>query len=356
MSKAPSEDNKIKIPLMWRLRAWWHGYDLEDVRARLSKSDDEPMAKSPEDNRGNNPKDSGHPDNLPQPDDGTSDTDDGAFDIDDDIEFIESDHIAVKAVWDTDRAHVAQVFWGDGFCGPGGPENIIAMTAPLNINSKRSAMVIGAGLGGPVRAMQKEYDTPVDGYESSKELATAGMEMSEVAGVAQDAPVSHIDFENTPRFPRSYDRAYAKESLFIITDKSNLVQSIFDHLKKDGLFLLTEYILSENADQSSILFDQWRTLEPYQPRPVSSDEMESCLENAGFSITVNEDITDFYLDLIVAARIHAKKVIKTMEADDVKDPTILKYMHNEAIFWDTRAKLLRSGDLKVIKYLGLKSS
>lgn len=368
MNKTSSGKTKTKTPLKWRLIAWWHGYDLDDVKTKLSTSDDIPQTsknaplqptKSFIDQQESEEQydfEDKPTASYPQ-DDGEdlSGNDDSAIDVDDDIEFINDDQVVIKAVWDTDRAHVAQVFWGDGFCGPGGPENIINMTEPLSINSNRTIMVVGAGLGGPVRAMQKEYNTPVDGYESSKKLATDGMEMSQEAGVAQDAPIIHFDFENSTRFSRKYDRAYAKESMFVIANKSQLIQTIFDHLKKDGLFLLTEYVLSEKADQSSALFNKWRKLEPYEPRPVSTVDMEAYLEDAGFSIRVNEDITDFYLDLIVDARAHAKKIIDTMEADDVVNVTILKYMHNEAIFWDTRAKLLRKGDLKVVRYLAHKS-
>lgn len=355
MSKAPSEnDDEIKIPLIWRLRAWWHGYDMEDVKAKLAGTDGvlsedaAQPAKKPQESVSEQPKS----------EESQSDNDDSAVDedVDEDSDSSENGHVAVKAVWDTERAHVAQVFWGDGFCGPGGPENIISMTASLNINSKRTTMVIGAGLGGPVRAIQKEYDTPVDGFETAEKLAAAGMNMSLEAGVAQDAPIIHLDLENVTEFARSYDRAYAKESMFIISNKPQLIQTIFDSLKKDGLFLLTDYILSEDADQDSASFKKWCKLEPYEPKPVISSTMESYLEDAGFSMKDNEDITDFYLNLISDARSHANKVINAMESDNVKDVTILKYMHNEAVFWDTRANLLRDGDLKVIRYLGLKSS
>lgn len=369
MSKGSSENKKTKIPLKWRLNAWWNGYDLDDLKAKLSKPMSNPERSNeslknpatPDFHNQNSPdvhnKNSieKHSPETPPPEIYNSYDRNGPASIDDDIEFSEDDHVVVKAVWDNNRAHVAQVFWGDGFCGPGGPENIINITESLKINSKRSIMVVGAGLGGPVRTMQKEYNTPVDGYESSTRLATDGMIMSVEAGVAQDAPIMHLDFENMTKFARRYDRAYAKESLFTIGNKLSLIQTIFDHLKDDGLFLLTDYVLSESADQSNALFNKWRLLEPDEPKPVTAGDMRSYLTNAGFTLRVNENITDLYLDLIGQARAHAKNVINTMEADGVQNLSILKYMHNEAAFWDTRAKLLRDGDLRVMKYLCYKS-
>jgi len=372
MSKAAPEDKKTKIPLKWRLKAWWHGYDLKDVKNKLSTPGealshrDETGASSPAKPKKSymDQKDSeeeyhfedkttaSYP--VEEDEEEPKDNENSSAADDEDFEFSEDDHVAVKAVWDTERAHVAQVFWGDGYCGPGGPENIIAMTEPLKLNSKRTAMVVGAGLGGSVRAIQKEYNTTVNGYETAEKLASDGLEMSVEAGVAQDAPVIHLDLENITEFSGKYDRAYAKESLFIIGKKSQLIQKIYDHLKKDGLFLLTDYFLTEDADETSDLYKKWRLLEPYEPRPVPAGVMESYLRDSGFNIQENEDITDFYLSLIAKARTHAKNIINSMEAEDVKDLTILKYMHNEAIFWDTRARLLKNGDLKVIRYVANK--
>jgi len=357
MTRGPTGDKKTKIPLKWRLSAWWNGYDLDDVRARLSQHmtstevpgdladlsalSTPPSQSSPQVNRV-----------TPQYESKIS------HDVeknDTEIEFSD-DHVVVKAVWDTQRAHVAQVFWGDGFCGPGGPEQIIKITEPLNINSKRSTMVIGAGLGGPVRALQKNHKTPVDGFESSERLAIDGMQMSVDAGIAQDAPILQLDFENITEFSRRYDRAYSKESLFTIENKMGLIDTIYDHLKKDGLFLLTDYVLAESADPNTALFEKWRLIEPEAPKPITAGDLRGLLTNAGFSLQVNDNITDLYLDLIAQARTHALKVLNAMEKDGAHNLSLIKYMHNEAAFWDIRAKLLRNGDLRVMKYMCLKSS
>lgn len=376
MNKKPSVDNSTKTPFMLRLKAWWHGYDIEDFKANLSKNEGEPskeMEKLSTDSSKNSNKSSVEQEepeegyhfedkpvaSYPEADDedlgdgdiNTNLDSDSSIKPDSDFDLEEDKHEIVKAVWDTDRAHVAQLFWGDGYCGPGGPDNIISMTAELGINSRRKTMVVSAGLGGPVRAIQKEYDTTVDGYEPSEQLAKDGMEMSLKAGVAENAPILHHELENCIGFNSSYDRVYVKEALFIINEKSQLIQAISNHLKEDGIVLLTDYVVTEDTDQESALFKKWRTLEPYEPKPESSEFMENCFTESGLTIRSSEDLTGFYLHLISKTRKHARTVLAAMEAEDLKDINMIKYMHNEAVLWDTRAKLLESGDLKVFKYL-----
>lgn len=369
MNEKTSVENKAKSPFVLRVMAWWHGYTVEEYKKILINPDDnsskdnaqtsEVSSKKPKKSYYDQ-KDSEeeyHFEDKPVASYSQDDSedqigdDDPEMEFDNDLGFDEDGHVVVKAVWDTDRAHVAQVFWGDGYCGPGGPDNIIGMTAELGINPKRTTMVLGAGLGGSVRTIQKEYDAKVDGYETSEQLATDGMEMSLKAGVAEHAPIIHQDLENCTSFDRSYDRVYIKETLFIINEKSQLIETIYNHLKADGIVLLTDYVVTEGADQNNALFKKWAKLEPYEPNPVLSEYLEVCLKGAGFTIRGTEDLTEFYLHLISKTREHARTVLTSLEGEDLNGVNMIKYMHNEAVLWDTRAKLLQSGDLKVVKYL-----
>lgn len=30
----------VKVPLKWRMKAWWEGYDLDDIRKRLAREEE----------------------------------------------------------------------------------------------------------------------------------------------------------------------------------------------------------------------------------------------------------------------------------------------------------------------------
>ncbi len=359
-----SNNNKNKPKLSTRLKAWWHGYDVDDVVATESKNHNNAPAIKEEKANSAAATEEHKPSWLKEEEEAEyhfEDTSVAEYDAENSPEDEEEDdydyeamlknHIPVKAVWDTERAHVAQMFWGDGYCGPGGPDNIINMTAELRINSRRTTMVLGGGVGGPVRAIQKEYDTEVDGYEPSEQLAKDGMEMSQEAGVSDMAPIIHLDLENATEFNRSYDRVYAKEALFTIEAKDKLVGAIANSMKEDGVLLITDYIATDSANLDNPLFQKWKLLEPYEPRPVKENLMESLFALSGLTLKSKEDLTGFYLHLMEQTREHAREVISTIDSSDESKLNTIKYMHNEAVLWDTRLRLLQKGDLKVMKYI-----
>ena len=259
-----------------------------------------------------------------------------------------------KFSWSDARIQVAQLIWGDGYCGPGGPDNVIAMSKLLALSPKQSAMVIGAGLGGPARVLAQEFGVWISGYEHSEQLAARGMQMSKDAGLEKKAPIYFKDFEKVEPFDRNFDRAYSKEAFFTIEKKGELLKEIFTNLKEDSLFLLTDYVIRDVDVLQSTDVQKWLRQEPLDPYPVTSETMVNHLKEAGFNIRVNEDITDHYIELIQDAWADADKVVKSLSSQGPDASDNLQAIMKEAQFWSQRTKLLRSGLLQVHRYLAHK--
>ena len=81
-------------------------------------------------------------------------------------------------LWDAKRVNISQYIWGEGYCGPGGPEHIVSMSKLLALSPKMSMMCLGAGLGGPTRTLADKFGVWVSGYEESEHLVEAGNELS----------------------------------------------------------------------------------------------------------------------------------------------------------------------------------
>tara|TARA_B100001939_G_scaffold336752_1_gene340232 strand:+ start:16591 stop:17565 length:975 start_codon:yes stop_codon:yes gene_type:complete len=319
MANMDANHKEIKVPWRWRFKAWWEGYDVADMEARLRA-------------RGGKASYKELTQKEPEPP----------------AEPVE------KVNWDALRIEVSQLIWGDGYCGPGGPENVVAMSKLLALSPKHSAMVIGAGLGGPARVLAQEFGVWINGYESSAKLAAAGMEMSKKAGLEKKAPIYHQDLENIEAFERNFDRALAKEALFTVRRKNNLLKVVHTHLKDDSLFLITDYVIRDMDSLQHPDVQQWLSQEPHDPHPVTSDMMVQSLEKAGFRIRVNEDITEHYLDMIAEAWATADQVVKLLSRQGPEASDSLNAIMREAQFWNRRTKIMRSGELKVCRYLAHK--
>ena len=101
----------IKVPIKWRMKAWWEGYDIDDIKAKLNRGDEDPFLDDEED------------------------------------EEDELDGNAPEAMsWSNKRLETAQLIWGEGYCGPGGAEHELDVRA---FGNARFACCSGITVNGP---------------------------------------------------------------------------------------------------------------------------------------------------------------------------------------------------------------
>jgi len=327
------ERDADKLPLKLKLKAWWEGYDAQEFAERMgiglgSEKDDEHNGSSASDAAA-----------APEP---------AAEDKEDLLAPSDGD------AWSDARAAVSQLIWGEGYCGPGGSEQIISMTQLLALDPKMSMLVVGASLGGPARALSQNFGVWITGLEASGKLVQQGNEISKVKGMAKKVTLAQYDPEDVAKFDRNYDRIFAKESLFTVEKKKDLIAHLFDATKKEGLFLLTDYVLGSESVVMKEEFREWRDREPTRPFCVLSDELEGMVKNAGFAVRVSEDISKQYIDLISKAWKDAGTVVaELMKSEDGKH--LIDPLLSEAEFWARRSKMLQSGQLQVWRILAYKT-
>tara|TARA_R110002096_G_scaffold257381_1_gene450731 strand:+ start:52378 stop:53343 length:966 start_codon:yes stop_codon:yes gene_type:complete len=316
-----SKETTVKVPMKWRLKAWWEGYDLDDIKARLARGEDiEEIANEPE-------------------------------------EVTEPESDAPEAmVWDDKRLETAQLIWGEGYCGPGGPEYVTSMSKLLGMSSKMSVAVIGAGLGGPSRVLANEFGAWITGYEQSENLADKGMALSVKAGLESKAPIKHYDPSSDEPFERTFDRAYSKEALYTVEDKPKLLQNVFDQLKDGGLFLINDYTLSSADALADKDVQKWIRQEPSQPFPIPNDKMEKLLTDCGYILRVNEDITDQYIDMIAKSWAGVDKVIESLTKSKEDQSETIQRLIKEAEYWMLKSKTMKDGHVKAWRFLVYKPS
>lgn len=322
------EATKEKIPLKLKLKAWWEGYDSDEVRAAFlatqGQEEEEEAAPAPV------PKKEAKKEPKK-----------------------ESGNEAPVDIWNEKRVDIAQYIWGEGYCGPGGPEHIITMSKLLALSPKMSMMCLGAGLGGPARTLADKFGVWVSGYEESEHLVEAGNEMSVKAGMAKKADLHHYVADGSVDFGRKFDRVLAKEYLFQVENKKGLLGATFEATKPDGLILITEYVLGSEGAVSSDAYREWKDSEHGKVFPVTEEELKEMVEGVGFSVRVHEDISEQQVSLIAGAWAGADKVIAELTKD--KDGmALVNTLLEEAEFWARRSKLLTDGTLKLWRTLGYK--
>lgn len=311
-----------RLPFRLRLKAWWEGYDPAELAARLARAAPAPMPE---------PAPPATPAGIAAP------------------------APAAHDPWTAARTEIAQFIWGEGYCGPGGPGQIVGMCKLLALSEEMSLLEIGAGLGGPARALAEQFGTWVTGYEASAELAARAEDLSVRAGLARKAVVHAYDPAAVADFERSFDRALAKEALVHIEDKARLLGLIEERLKASGLFLITDYVLGEDGEADADAVAQWRAEEAVrQPfYPVTAESLTALVKQAGFAVRVDEDITGTYRDLIAAAWKGADRAAAELAARD-DAAALLHTLLTEGEVWARRVHMMDAGALKVRRILASK--
>lgn len=301
------------------MKAWWEGYDTDDIKKRLKeRQPDLPPAEEQKE--------------APK-------------------------KISVDTLdpWDEETIDIAQYIWGKGFCGPGGPDYIVALSKLLALSPEMSMLQLGASIGGPARVLVERFGVWITGYEESATMVDKGNKLSKMAGLERKAMLNQYDPENVEDFDRKFDRALSKEALFTIQNKNNIIAKIEDKLKPGGLFLMTEYVLGSDAVMGKDRYKEWVVGERHHPYPVLAEEMVDLVKKNNLQVRVSEDISMQYIDMINQAWAGADEVAAKLAKQDDGTQKIQVLMR-EAEFWTRRKKLLESGDLKLWRIVANKKS
>lgn len=309
----------VKVPLGLRIKAWWEGYSAAQLQAALREKMGQPPPPAPIKVA---PAVRAQENELP---------------ID---------------PWNNERIDVAQLIWGAEFCGPGGPDHVIANSKLLTLTPEMSMIDLGAGLGGPARVLAEHFGVWVTGYEMSAALVESGNAMSLMAGKARKAQILPFDKDAEQHFDRRFDRALATHFFSKITEKGRVIEKVAAALKPDSLILVNDYFGTDQQALQEPAMVTWMARENQPLHLTTGAAFVDQLNWAGLHVRVNEDVSEEYSEMVNAAWKNADKVVAKLMAGPEMHlaATVLK----EAEIWTTRMNMLRSKRIEVRRILAAK--
>lgn len=289
--------------LRGRLHAWWEGYDFE------------PAEPAPE------------VDDAPEPEPAPP----------------------TPEEWTQARQEIVQKLWGEGFSTPGEAEHVKMLVKPLGLTEKQSVLDINPGLGGTSRVVAEDTGAWVTGLEADNDLATAGMEISVMSGMAKKAP---IQFFTPPKIDirgHTMDAVVSKEGLYVLPEKEIVFEEIYKVLKPVGQLLFTDYMLPKN-DHTSPALEAWIAAETPTPIPWSVDQTVARLKDIGFEVRISEDMTDGVKSLVMKGW---QSLVAGIEPGQLSQAAAGAVV-GEAEIWCRRLALFEAGDLRCYRIHALK--
>lgn len=254
------------------------------------------------------------------------------------------------AEWETPRTRIAQLVWGQGFDKPGGATHILNLAKPFGLDSSKSMLDFGTGLGGGARAISKEFETWVTGYEADPELSRAAKQLSVIGGVDRKADIQRFVAGEFQLSPNSFDSILSSESLHNFESKHEILLSLQKGLKARGQLSMTDFVLGENISPKD------SRLQAMQATPIDlwrPDQYERRMDEINLDLRITEDITETYRKMILQGWMHFAQGDPTSMATARAHPGAVLAELN---IWTKRLEALEQGLLRVVRFYAIKKT
>jgi len=254
------------------------------------------------------------------------------------------------AHWSDWRIDLMERLWGTGFLLPGGADFVSELTRPLNLGSKTSVLVLGAGMGGPSNSIAKEFGAFIDGIEPDPELAVAGTKRATIVKGMSRVTIKNLSIDDDSAFARKYDAIFGQEILLQRANVSQLLDRCANALKENGKLVITDFTSADETAGSSI--EAWLKREKAAGPTREEGELRALFTEAGFRMRTVEDLTDRYIGLVHNGWVALERSLRANAAN--RD--ILLGMIEEAERWTQRVMLLKSDQIGYTRLFATKKT
>lgn len=303
---------RVAPPLSTRFRAWWDGVDAADLAAAHAV----PVAAASAKKSGV----SGKMRELP---------------------------------WNTPRVQMLQSLWGPGFSQPGGSDFSLWLANPCMLDPSLTVIELGAGLGGTSRAIERELGCWINGFERDLEIATAGMGLSTLAGLANKAPIERYDPEDLDLKPAAYDCILSRETIFSIKNRKGFFDQVGRALKVGGHLAYVDIVQIPIEGEPRPTYRAWVKGERHHCAPWSlTEHRQACAERA-LDLRVADDISAVVRGQVVQAMAELLQ-----KADEIRtaEPAGKATLDAEIGRWTRRIAAIDAGDIGICRIHAIKVS
>lgn len=253
--------------------------------------------------------------------------------------------------WPARRLNVVEKVWGEGFVTPGGAAEVKKLLPLLDLDGKKSVLVLGPGLGGVNEAIVEATGAWVTGLERDRELAELGHASMIRANLKRQAPVRYNDLESLELKPKSFDAALSFEGTLAVTDKKALFAAVADGLRVHSELWFTTLALPDtNPPQGKV--KEWLTLETQYaaaPHPWPVEAMQALLASLNLEVRPVEDISAEYKKWVMGG---FARFMATLDKPQLIE--IAQDLTREVEYWAARVAAIESGGLRAVRYHAIK--
>ncbi len=187
-----------------------------------------------------------------------------------------------------------QLLWGQGFMSPGGPAEVRAIVAGLDLTGK-AVLDIGCGTGGPAIVLARDMGARVTAVDIEAQVLDRARRHAAEAGVAGQIDFRLVKPGPLPFADASFDLIFSKDALIHVPDKQALYHDVLRLLRPGGRFAASDWLCSEAAMDDPSFQEFIKDEMDFAMATVA--ETMAAMRKAGFADVSATDRNQWYAEL-----------------------------------------------------------
>lgn len=189
--------------------------------------------------------------------------------------------------------------YGEGASYPGGTDTSIKLMKDLGVLKPHRVLDLGARLGDLTRIVALQFGANVVGMEPDAELATLGMKLSDIKGLADTAGIYHYDPESLDLSGDPYDFIVLRDRLSGMGARDQILYQMATALKPRGRILLTDLMPARSDSVASREIQALCKSEKRPEAPWTLSELQEICNATGLYIRSFRDETDVHCQHLI---------------------------------------------------------
>ena len=258
-----------------------------------------------------------------------------------------------ESAWTPQRIEIVERLWGEGCLWPGGSDEVLRVAVPFGLSAASSLLYLGAGTGGPPLRLAGELGVWVHACEADPVLLSVAARRVQRAGVALAKRATMLGWDPAvPSFRKhAFNHALAIEALRGPRPEDT-VAAMCAAVRPGGQIGIVETIAPQPLAAHDPLVAAWSRLERRDLPVAGVDWVMRPLARLGWEVRVNEDVSARHVRLAVTGW---KRLVREMRQER-PPPRRAAAVVTEAELWLRRIQLLRSGQLRVMRWLAISTA
>jgi cyclopropane fatty-acyl-phospholipid synthase-like methyltransferase len=251
-----------------------------------------------------------------------------------------------KRIWTPERIQIVGLLWGDGFQFPGGEAETLRVAKPLGLSAASTLLLLGAGGGGPARAVASKLGAWVSGFEADQDLAASATDLISRTKLGRRSQIDTWDPGDPDFAVHYYHHGLALEPLRGHQPELVLA-AIAAALKPGGQLALVELVADNALPLTDPEIAHWARLEHRRAELLPTETaITRILGRLGFDVRITEDISPRHIQ---QAMMGWRRLVRGMETErpPMRQTAMLVA---EAELWLLRLKLFRTRQLRLVRW------